>query len=235
MQENPRYIPIEFFDAVDMSEKQRDFSDNVTDLYNAMIQFDPNRGLAYLGELHGFALIYDGAILSVGHPEMDEKSAKALRDDVMGENFEGDAFGNPLGTPEQILVRQGAVIEKMWGVPVDFIHWFEHFANSPNVVFDSLDELAKRLYAYRRKTSGSDQMGINENTLDLKETGVSGGDTKRLTLSYDQETMEIRIADSPDVASESRKVSTAPLSDKQVAKHPNPFSKFLNKLTRKSG
>lgn len=174
MQENPRYIPIEVFDIADMSEEQRDFAGKITDLYNDMIQFDPNRGVAYLGKLHGFGLIYDGIILSVGHPEMDEKSAKALRDEVLGENFEGDALGNPLGTPAQILVRQETEeIWEMWVVPVDFINWQDHFVNSPNAVFDSLDELDKRLRAYRNKTSGFDQMGINENIPPLPDNKVS--------------------------------------------------------------
>lgn len=162
MQENPRYTPIEAFDIADMSEEQRDFAGGITDLYDAMIQYDPNRGVAYLGKLHGFGLIYDGLILSVGHPEMDERSAKALRDEVLGENFQGYAFGNPLGTPEQILVRQGPAIEEMWSVPVDFINWPYHFVNSPNAVFDSLDELSKRLDAYRRKTSGISWQRFNQ-------------------------------------------------------------------------
>lgn len=185
MKENPRNIPIKDYDVADMSQRLRDFVGNITGLYNAMLQFDPNGGVIYLGTLHGFNTFYDGAILSVGFLEIDEKAARALRDNVLGENFEGDAFGNPLGTPKRMLVRQRAIIEEMWSVPADFIYWPDHFVNSPDAVFESLDELAKRLHAYRRKAGGFDQMETNENTFgDLQEFKVPEVDARRLRLRY---------------------------------------------------
>ena len=152
-----------------------------------MVQYDPNGGVAYLGTLHGFDTFYDGIILSIGHPEMDEESAKALRDFILGENFQADAFGNPLGTPDQILVRQRAEIEEMWSVPVKLIYWPYHFMNSPDEVFDSLGKLAERLHAYRTKVSGFDQMGANVS----KYRNVQGfraleSDTERLTLAFEK-------------------------------------------------
>lgn len=230
MTEIPKAFPIEAYDIADLSQERREFAGNTTALYNAMVLYDLNGGVEYLGKLHGFDTFYDGIILSVGHPEMEEKDAKALRDVVLGENIQGYEFGNPLGTPVQRLVKQGTVIEEMWSVPVEFINRLDHFMNSPDEVFDSLDELAKRLHAYKTKVSGFDQMGVNESTRrNLRGLRALDSDTRRL---------EIHRPNIPDIVLEDGEedipLPDNKVSDQQVTKRPNPFSRFLNKLGRKT-
>ena len=225
MKEGPKETPLDVLDVVDMSQRKEDFAGNITGLYNAMIQVNPNEGCVYLGKLHGFGLVYDGIILSVGHLEMDEKSTEALRDNILGEGFQGEAFGNPLGTPEQILVEQGEIIEEMWGVPVDFINWPDHFVNSPDVVFDSLNDLAKRLHAYRKKVSGFDKMKINENSFERKE------ETKRLQLHRRRSVLVLNTESSP--RAEHVQTGTSQ-TDKKTKGRFGPFGKFLGKFGKKT-
>lgn len=183
MTEKLKALPIEVYDVVDLSQERREFAGNTTGLYNAMVQYDPNGGVEHLGKLHGFHAIYGGITLSIGHSEMDEKDAKVLRDDILGENPQAYEAGNLLGIPNQILVRQGGVIEEMWCVPMEFIFWPDHFVNTPDVVFDSLDKLAERLHAYRTKASGFDQMGIIGNKYrDIGRPRALEHDKKRLGI-----------------------------------------------------
>lgn len=175
MKENP--VSILGIDVVDMPRTRKDFSGNITDLYNAMIQFNPNGASVSLGKLHEFELTYDGVILSVGSLEMDENSAKALRDYVLGENVTGDVFGNPLGTPQQIVITDEASLDKMWSVPIEFINWPNHFGNTPSVVLDSLEQLAKHLHAYRKKMAGFE---------DSEDDGfrTEKGNTERIRMHF---------------------------------------------------
>lgn len=239
MKENPKDIPIEAYDIVDMSQSGREFAGNTTDLYNAMVEYDSNGGAEYLGKLHGFNAVYDGIILSVGHLVMDEMSVESLRYAIFDEDFPDDGDGNRLGKPEQILVRLGTEVEEMWSVPVEFVNWPDHFMNSPDVVFDSLDKLAERLHAYRTKASGFDQMGIIGNKhRDLQGLRALEGGTERLILQRGK-TVEIHESGSFDLPSRHRKVDTSPLgdnkiSDQQASKRLNPFSKFLGRWARKT-
>lgn len=231
MTENPKDIPMEAFDIVDMSKRKRDFDGNIAGLYNEMIGFNLCDPTVYLGRLYGFDLIYDGIILSLGSLEMDEKAAKTLRDDVLGENFQGDAFGNPLGTPGQLLVQLGTTVVGMWSVPVSFINWPNHFQHSPDVVFECLDELGKHLQEYRRKVSGLDKMRMYDSSFRDLDGFRTSEDAKRLEIPFAN---KLDVFFEPSEGEEGTPLPDSRVSDQQVAKRLSPFSKFLNNLNRKT-